>query len=113
MQAGKLRHRVTIVRLSTTPARDANNQEIPAEGSRVDRWASVETIEKSTSNTGNEQWSANSVLATATHKVTLRGGTTINELDQILWGSRTFEVVSVLDPDGRAVMTVVYAMEQK
>lgn len=104
MRAGKLRKRISL----ETPSRAQNSlgEDVATFGSAVSRWASIEPL------SGNELIVAQSVTPIATHKITLRHDTAITPETRIVWDSRTFNVISVINPSERNIMTVVTAKEE-
>jgi SPP1 family predicted phage head-tail adaptor len=89
MRAGKLRHVVTIK--SKTVTQDSYNQEIIT-------WTEVATVRAAIETpTGNEYLDVESKGASISHKVTIRYYRSLAPTMIVVWGSRTFEIIAVLD----------------
>src|SRR5512139_2523926 len=89
MQAGKLRHVITIK--SKTVTQDTYNQEIIT-------WTDVATVRAAIETpTGAEYVDVESQGAAISHKVSIRYYPALAPTMIVVWGSRTFEIISVLD----------------
>ena len=100
MNAGKLRHRVTIQR-PPDPA-DPENQTAEGEPTRpwddlATRWASIEP------KGGAESYQAGQVVATATHLVTMRYLAGVNEACRLKFGTRYLYVQHVARLEEREI----------
>lgn len=95
--AGKLRHRLAIVRPSDPNQTDDYGQPstIPATVATV--WGSVESL------SGRELLLAQQVNAETTHRVTLRYRGDVTKDLRILHRGSTLEIESVLDRSGRRI----------
>lgn len=106
MQIGRLRHRVTIEH--RTLSQDDHGAAIRSWADVISVWAEVRTP------AGIERFApeVDQVKATLTHSVRIRGGLgTFTPGMRVLWGTRTLEVVSVTDPDGRGEAQVLLCTE--
>lgn len=106
MRAGKLRHRVTLLRLDDS-ARDTFGD---ASGSYVTiadgLWASIEPL------SGSELWTAQQVRADVTHKVTLRYNGDVTGKCRIEWDGRFFELGPPMSTEERLFDLVLTAVER-
>lgn len=104
--AGQLRHRVTIQ--SASESRDGAG-EVQLTWSAIDRgtvWASIEPI------SSTEQTDSSQQQAIATHKVTIRNsGLTVTHAHRLVFGSRTFNILSVLNVDERSILYELVCQE--
>lgn len=66
MQAGKLRHRVTIERPRAADERDVNGEPVPPWIAVGDVWAAIEPL------SARESFAAQQALSVVTHRITLR-----------------------------------------
>jgi SPP1 family predicted phage head-tail adaptor len=101
MDAGKLRHRVTIESPST--ARDEFNEPVPGWNTVADAWASREDL------TGRELFQAQAVAAEVTTRFRLRYADGIKAEMRLLCGGEAFDIKSVADPDGRRRELIILA----
>ena len=95
MEAGKLRHRITLQRMDT----DENDvgEEVVIWETLATRWAQVETL------SGREWLMAQQVAADVTTRVTMQWDSTTRALtvrDRIAHETRTLEINHIGDPDG-------------
>lgn len=86
MEAGKLRHRVTIQKRSR--AQDPSGEESDVFTAIAEVWASVEPL------TGREQFTAQQILSEVTHRIRMRyiPGITVSARDRIVYGTRLFDI---------------------
>ncbi len=107
MQAGLLRHRITIQQLDPNAAttRDAHGGIVENWQDVVTVWAQVEPLR------AVEILRANQVDARITHRITMRYQGGINSSMRIAFGSRIFLLLSVINPDERRIMLEMLAME--
>jgi len=104
MQAGKLRHRVTIQQKSVT--QNSYGEEIVTWAELATVWASVEDL------SGREFYEARQVpAAEVTTRVRIRYRSDVEPTMRIVHGGRTLEIVFVLDPEGRRRETVLMCRE--
>lgn len=104
IRAGRLRHRVSIERLS---------EETNAVGgvsrtwrSIARRWAGIEPL------SGRERLNADQTNATVSHRIMLRaGGLSITPKDRIRLGDRVFGIEAVMDRDERGAVLELMATE--
>jgi SPP1 family predicted phage head-tail adaptor len=92
MRAGKLRHRVTIQSV-TEGAQDANGEPAETTATLATRWASIEPLG------GSEQYRSHEVHPEVTHAVRMRYLAGVTPKMRIVFGSRTFEIESVIVAD--------------
>lgn len=93
MQAGKLRHRVTIQQ--DTPVQDGYGQPVASWGTYAVRWAAVEPL------TGREYFTAQQTQATVNTRIRVRwsSGHGITPKMRVSWSGRLFEIDSVLEKE--------------
>ncbi len=93
MQAGKLRHPITIQSSSTT--RNTNGETVPIWQDVANRRASVEPL------SGREMWQARQIDASVTHRVTLRADAALNITPKmrVLFNGRIFDINFADKPD--------------
>lgn len=104
--ASILRHRVNIQ--SATRASDG-------EGGVATSWtttlsdvaASVDPIQ------ARQQFQYKSVNVDATHFIKMRGEITVTEKQQIVWGSRTFEILTVEDINENGALKFITTKERR
>ena len=96
MNAGKLRHRVTIKR--KTVARDTY-------GAETVTWVDVTTVYAEVKPIGGrEYYGAGQTLAESTFTVTIRYRSDIRPAWQLAYGTRTFEIQTVIPDEKNAMM---------
>lgn len=105
MRTGLLRHRVEIQALTVTEDEIGNQVE---EWVKVaEAWAAIEPIQ------GNEKLTAAYMQAETTHKVTMRPpGIEITPAHRIIFGSRIFEIESVINVEERNRELVLMCVEK-
>lgn len=103
MRAGKLRHRLAVLRF--TEGVDNFGAPTKTYGLSATVWGSVEPL------SGRELFTAQQVAARVTHAVTIRGRTELTPKDRIQHRGRAFELDYVLDKDERRIETMAYAVE--
>lgn len=89
MQAGKLRHRIAIEDFTT--AQDAYGVPIRTWSTNSTVWGSIEPI------SGREQMEADQIAGEVTHRVRLRHTTNVTNTTRLKFGTRYFDVVSIMD----------------
>lgn len=97
MQAGKLRHRVTLER--PTVMTDSHGDQVKTWATLAEVWAEVLDL------SGREFIAAQQVMADITVQVRMRGRTDfrLTPKDRIVFGSRTFDIRHVTDQGGKGV----------
>jgi len=95
MRIGELRHRVTIQ--SATETQDSYGQAVLSFSTLATRWASIEQL------SGREFFDASKVAAEVTHRVRIRYMTGITPKMRVVYGSRTFEIVAITNPEERNI----------
>ncbi len=103
MRAGDLRHRVTIQQKSVT--RDTYGAEVVSWTDVVTVWAEITDL------SGREYFDAQKVNAEVNTKVRIRHRTDLVPTMRVVEGSRTLEVLAVIDTDGRKRETVLMCKE--
>lgn len=103
MLIGKLRHRVEVQ--TPTETLDALGQASRTWATTTTRYASILPL------TGRELERARQISPDVTHKLTLRN-VSITTRDRLLFGTRVFNVQSVLTPEERNLTTEVLAIEK-
>jgi SPP1 family predicted phage head-tail adaptor len=93
IQPGKLRHSVTIQKLTGTL--DAAGQEVQAWETYGVRWAAIEPLQ------GRELFSARQIHAEITTRITVRYLAGVTPKMRVLFGSRTFDIQEVINPEER------------
>src|ERR1700736_1499909 len=94
LQAGKLRQQVEIVQPSTV--QDSIGGTSPGGGTSLGLvWASVEAL------MGRDALAASALTSVVTHKVTIRWMPGVLAKQQVIFGTRTFQIEAVLNPDER------------
>lgn len=93
MNAGALRHRVTIQRFERVEDEGGGYVEDWKDVATV--WAAIKPMR------GNERYEAQQVQSTLTHKVIMRYRAGIKPQMRILYGNRVFEIEAVIDVDER------------
>jgi SPP1 family predicted phage head-tail adaptor len=90
---GQLRHRVELHSPAVT--RDAYGQPKETFTKYADAWAKVEPLSM------KEQVQNEQVMGERTHRITIRFNEDVDRKDRVVFGSRTFEIVSIVNPDER------------
>lgn len=104
MEAGKLNRLITLQKRSITRDSIGNGVETWADHST--RWAEVITTG------GSEFYAAQRLNVETTALFKIRYTTAINTLMRIKFGERLFDILSVVDPDGRRVFLNISAKER-
>lgn len=105
MQAGKLRHRVTIQRATVT---------LQAGGAPVRTWSTVATVWAQVRTvSGGEQRNegADQVVASLFYAVTIRHKDGLEPTMRVLWDGRELEVTAIQEPDNRQRMLTLLCSE--
>lgn len=95
MQAGRLRHRVTVQR--STDSIDQYGDQTPTWASLGTVWASVEPL------SGREYFAAAQMQSEVSTRIVIRpiSGVTLTPKDRVKFGSRYFDIQSVINRDER------------
>lgn len=88
MEAGRLRHRVTIQ--NATLAQDAYGEPIKTWGTYATVWASVEQLD------GREYWTAQQAQSDVNTRIRIRLRDGVTPLMRVSWDSRIFEIQTVI-----------------
>ena len=105
MQAGKLRHRLTIQSRPTTLGTRGQASKTWNDGETI--WGSVQTL------SGREAELAKRLYADATHQIEIRYREGITVENQIKFGSRVFGIGAVSDPEQRKINLILLCSEAK
>lgn len=103
MQAGQLRHRVSVE--ASTETRDAHGGPIRTWAASEVVWAAVRPL------AGRELIEAQQVQPRVTHRVTMRYLPSLTASKRIIYGDRTFEIQAVMHTDERGHETIALCME--
>jgi SPP1 family predicted phage head-tail adaptor len=101
--AGKLRDRVRVQRVAETRAADGGIVETWTDIGR--RWAQVQPLAV------REYLQAQQVEAEITHRIVMRKPSLVTAKDRLIVGSRTFEVVGVMEDAAGGDMAAFMAKE--
>jgi len=93
LNPGRLRHRVELHAATTT--RDGYGQPKETFAKYADVWASIESL------SGREFVQAEQVNGEITHKVIIRHQSDLVRTDRIIYGTRIFEIVRILNIEER------------
>ncbi len=93
MQAGRLRHRITIQNFTST--KDDFGQPIESWSTFAAVWASVEPL------TGREYFQAQQTQAETSYRVRIRYRAGVVPTMRVIHGSRTLEILAVLNAEER------------
>jgi len=91
MRSGKLNRRVTIQQLLVT--KDEYNADIESWVDLKTVWAYVEPL------AGREYWQAKQVVGEITGRITIRYLAGVNEKMRIIYGEKTYNILSVINPE--------------
>lgn len=94
MKAGKLRHRVTIQNKGT-PARNSYGEEVITWATEATVWAEVDPLR------GREFLEARREGAEVTTRIRVRHRDGITPSMRVVWGSHTYDILSVIEVEGR------------
>lgn len=95
LDAGRLRHRVTLETPPRPEARDAYGAPVEAHAQTAETWAEVRTL------SARELMVAQGLGAEASVVVTIRWRPDADRLMRVMFGGRVLNIVGVVDPDGR------------
>ena len=97
MEAGKLRHYVTIQRVTVTP--DSHGDGVKTWADLANAWASIEPL------SGREFLQASQVMSDVTVRIKMRGRSDISltPKDRVVYGARTFDIRHIVDWQGKGV----------
>lgn len=105
MRAGLLRHRINIE--ANTPTRDSF-------GASTASWAAIHTSLPATISPvrGKEGERGGAIASEVTHKITIRYASGISPDDRVVFGSRYFDIKSVIDVYERNRMIEMEVIER-
>jgi len=93
MKAGSLRHRVTIQHLTITQG---------SAGEVIEGWSDVATVYAAVEPlSGREYWQAQQLAAETSIRVRIRYRTGLDTTMRVIYGTRTLEILSIVDPEER------------
>ena len=109
MRAGPLRHKIIIDKPTYT--QDSFGEGAITYTSEIGTWASIAPLR------GREYWSAQQVTAGVSHKVTMRyrelpASTGIDQKCRVRFGSRIFQIKSIVNPDERDISLELMCEEE-
>lgn len=103
MRAGRLRHRITIQSVGTT---------YDDYGDLSDSWTTLASVWASISPvSGTEEKIAGELTGVETHRIRIRHRSGVTAQNRILFGARTFEIVSANNWNERNVFIEILAKE--
>jgi SPP1 family predicted phage head-tail adaptor len=103
MQAGKLRHKIAI---------QAETQTINENGYPVSVWTTVKTVWADVVMSGGREFYAAQRLNAETSAVfRVRYDSGVTTKHRIVHDAKTYDILAVIDPDGRRSETQIYAKE--
>lgn len=104
MRAGRLRHRIAIQSATETAGNISTAQ--------TRTWTTVETVRGAVRPfTAREHHQANAVRSEVTHEILIRFYDGLTQRHRLVYDSRTFNILSILNTDERNVQMVIMAKE--
>lgn len=105
MEAGKLRNRVDLQRVTVT--RDSHGDQVKTWATLATVWASIEPL------SGREFLQASQVMSDVTVRIKIRGNPdlALTPKDRVKFGARVFDIRHVIDWGGRGVETQLLCTE--
>jgi len=104
LQAGKLRHRIQIVRPSG--AQDASGGINPTDYSVVaNTWAEINTL------SGRDLLTSDQFMSQVNLQIKIRWRSDVDSGCRIWFNTKTFQITAVMNPDQRTKMLVLNAVE--
>lgn len=106
MNAGRLRHQVTIQQQTQTATAYGGYSETWTDVATV--WAHIKPLY------GRERWHGDQVESDVTHQITIRyrSDVTVSPQMRVLYGSRVFKIISVINPEERNELLVLECVEE-
>lgn len=105
MRAGRLRHRVRLER-RTLGSADVYGERLPTWALLDSVWASIESVGATETRRAEQQ------QIEATHAIRIRYYSGLTAKDRVVFNSRTFEILSVLNVDERNIEMLLVCKEQ-
>ena len=105
MRPGKLRHFVTINRYAPTVSPVTGETIAAYKELDTGFWAEIRPL------SAKEMVNAQQTVGESTHRITMRYTPYVGRKDQIIFGSRVFEIESVLNRDERNIELTLMAHE--
>ncbi|KKK96550.1 hypothetical protein LCGC14_2661640 [marine sediment metagenome] len=103
MEAGKLRHKIDIQQFTTT--KDSYGEDIKTWASFHKTFAEIRPLR------GKEYFDTQQIVPEVDNKIVIRYRSGIAPTMRVVWGSRTYEIRSVINFDERNVMMEMLAVE--
>lgn len=103
MEAGKLRHRITFQNQANS--HDSYGQPLLTWSDVATVWAEIKPL------SGKESVKADALIESTTHEINIRYRSGINASLRVKFGSRYFDIQSVLNHDERNVMLTLLCVE--
>lgn len=103
MIIGRLRKRVQLQHLAKN--QDGYGEMIPSYSTYATVWASIEPLQ------GRELEHAQQISAETSHRVKIRYNSNVVSEHRVIYGDRTFEIESVINPDERNEMLILMCKE--
>ncbi len=103
MEAGKLRHKINIQTFTT--AKDSYGEDIKTWVTFHKTFASVTPLR------GKEYFDTQQIVPEVDNKITIRYKSGIAPTMRVVWGSRTYDIRAVINPDERNIMLELLAVE--
>ncbi len=103
MEAGKLRHKIDIQQFTT--AKDSYGEDIKTWASFHKTFAEIRPLR------GKEYFDTQQIVPEVDNKIVIRYRSGIAPTMRVVWGSRTYEIRSVINFDERNVMMEMLAVE--
>jgi SPP1 family predicted phage head-tail adaptor len=104
IQSGQLRHQVQLVQPGT--AKDSFGGTTPGGGAVLGTvWASIEAL------TGRDALAAQAFTSIGTHQIRIRWMAGVLAKQQVVFGTRKFQIEAVLNPDERTKVLKLLCVE--
>lgn len=103
MRAGRLNRRISLQ--SNTPTANTHGEPVAAWTTYATVWAAIEPIQ------GQERYRAQVVTATMSHVVWMRYRAGVLPTHRILHGTRTFDILAVMDDEDRHERLTLHCSE--
>ena len=104
MQAGPLRHRITIE--TPTETQDTFGAAVATWATFAERWAAIEPL------TGREFFAAQQINAEVSHTIRLRYVAGVTTKMRVAFGARHFDLAAVRNLDERGIELELLAVER-
>lgn len=104
MRAGRLRHRIALQSI-TGYTKNEVSEKIPTWTTYATVWAAVDP------KSGDEDMRGVSSESTVTHEILIRYNSTVSPKQQIIFKSRTFKIISILNDKERDIQQTLMCHE--